>query len=447
MQEQFITVIKGSEVDEYLQSKGRWLLANIDQTIGWPEEKLIILFRGTKVALIPSTQEYYPAVAVLCRLSAHSNESKKLILHFLSSLCWCRPGKLHNVRWTSSSSMGQFNDFLRLKKGDTYMQMQACHFKPTYLPDPPDKKARLALAFYREGMSLENTAYAFLSFYKIVNLHNPKPDKQRQWLKRQIAELEKNKDLKDRINEIRADGNDPGEYLYKSCRCAVAHADINDITYDPENIDDEIRLYKDIPLIRQLAKLIIEKHFSVKSLHAVFQEHLYETAGFYPLLGKATIDKLKREAIPGRSIKLSNKFSLRIYGVKKLEAFENLTPRILSAVDGKIKFELHDDEHLILILIEIDFINNRLIFDLSNIKLSDNGTQKSANFIADFVVFQGKLFANGELEIWNATDNKILGRRDQFIPVNMFYAGDKALFAEEAKWREIAKSRSIDNNH
>lgn len=441
MHEQFVTVLKGSEVDDHLQSKGTWLLANIDQTIGWPEEKLIILFRETKVTLIPSTQEYYPAVAVLCRSSSHFNESKRLILHFLSSLCWYRPGKLHNVRWTNSSSMGQFNDYLRLKKGDSCMQMKAVNFKPTYLPDPPDKKARLALAFYREGMSLDNTAYAFLSFYKIVNLHKPKSDKQRQWLKGQIAELEKNKDLKDRIDEIRANGDDPGEYLYKSCRCAVAHADINDVTYDPEDIDDEVRLYQDTPLIRQLARSIIEKHFLVKSLQTVFKEHFYETAGFYPLLGKETIDKLKHEVIPRRSIKLSNKFSLRIYGVKRLEAFENLTPRVLSARDGKLKFELHDDERLILISIEVDFMNDRLIFDLSNITLSDNGTQKAANYIADIVVFQGKLFANGELEIWNTTDNKILGRRDQFIPVNMYYAGDDVLFAEEAKWREIAKSR------
>ena len=179
MQAQFVTIIKGIDVDEHLQRKGVWLLANVDQNIGWPTDKIIIVFRNIKISLIPSTEQYYPAAAVLCKTNVNLNENKRLLLHFLSSLAWTYPGKLHNVRWTNSSSTGQFNDYLRLEKSKANLQTQSVHFKPTYLPDPIDKKARLALAFYREGMSLENVAYSFLSFYKIINLHKPKADKQK----------------------------------------------------------------------------------------------------------------------------------------------------------------------------------------------------------------------------------------------------------------------------
>ena len=73
----------------------------------------------------------------------------------------------------------------------------------------------------------------------------------------------------------------------------------------------------------------------------------------------------------------------------------------------------------------------------------DNRTQKAADFFADVIVFKGKFIANGELEIWNFTDNILIGRLDPFIPVNMFYAGDKVLFEEEEKWRKIAISRKV----
>ena len=46
------------------------------------------------------------------------------------------------------------------------------HFDPDYLPDSTDRVFVWALAFYREGLSLErsNVAYATLSFFNIWNI-------------------------------------------------------------------------------------------------------------------------------------------------------------------------------------------------------------------------------------------------------------------------------------
>ena len=43
-----------------------------------------------------------------------------------------------------------------------------------YLPDPEDPRARLALALYREALGLNNDAYQYLGFFKILDILHAK---------------------------------------------------------------------------------------------------------------------------------------------------------------------------------------------------------------------------------------------------------------------------------
>ena len=59
-----------------------------------------------------------------------------------------------------------------------------------YLPEPSDKKARLAIALHREALGLEqnNLPYAFLGFTKILNLGGD-GKKQIEWINSEIGKL------------------------------------------------------------------------------------------------------------------------------------------------------------------------------------------------------------------------------------------------------------------
>ena len=61
-----------------------------------------------------------------------------------------------------------------------------------------------------------------------------------------------------RVNEIDSFGVDFGDYIYVSCRCAVAHAGQIDSTVNPDDIDDYRRITEDLPLIQEIAKNIIK---------------------------------------------------------------------------------------------------------------------------------------------------------------------------------------------
>lgn len=61
-----------------------------------------------------------------------------------------------------------------------------------------------------------------------------------------------------RVDEINSFGKDFGDYIYVSCRCAVAHANQIESTVNPDNVNDYRRITKDLPLIKEIAKDIIK---------------------------------------------------------------------------------------------------------------------------------------------------------------------------------------------
>jgi hypothetical protein len=46
-------------------------------------------------------------------------------------------------------------------------------FDLSYLPEPTDRKTQIALALMREGRGLNHAAYAFLSFYRVLEVALP----------------------------------------------------------------------------------------------------------------------------------------------------------------------------------------------------------------------------------------------------------------------------------
>ncbi len=67
-----------------------------------------------------------------------------------------------------------------------------------------------------------------------------------------------------RITTLQSIEPDVAKYLYVSGRCAVAHAYQSNVV-NPDDPADLIRLRKDLPVIRELARIAIEREFGVKS--------------------------------------------------------------------------------------------------------------------------------------------------------------------------------------
>jgi hypothetical protein len=271
-----------------LAAIGNWVVANVRSSVAWPLQVEVVDFRGRQIFLVPrstatvvvdgSTITHYPFAAVNLPVGTPFKDGCRLLSHFLSSLSWVEDGGITVEHWSGGSRAHPMGE-------SRVGGLVTSQFELDYLPDSNDQRVRWALAFFREGLSLErhNVAYATLSFFKILNIVANLGPKQKAWINSNFVNFGPHNHAKfeitRRLTELKNSGvTDIGDYLYASCRCAVAHAGTNP-TVDPENSDDLERLSKDLPLTRAMAAYVVEKELNVKSRHTVWAEHLYELAG------------------------------------------------------------------------------------------------------------------------------------------------------------------------
>lgn len=444
----YIPILFGKAATTFSKERGQWLLANVDQQIGWPLKKVMVIYRGRKVLLLPATKSQHAAAAILTK--GHTlnglKEGQTFLMQFLSALAWYHPAKLEIVEWSNSSTQGALTKHLRLPLNKR-AGMGHQFFRPTELPDPSDPKAQLALALFREGLSINHLGYSFLSFYKIINLRYDKEDRQKKWLKRSLPLIENLNHLKEIFKKIKSQHSDPVQYIYEACRCAVAHASMKKTTYNPESIEDEIRFYEIHPIMIALAKVMIEKEFGIKSTFTILGEHLYELEGFHQLLGEKISKSLKAcESLKLSDILLNTKISLRIWNKRKFKAFENLHVTVLTVNKGILTLSLSRD-NIIKFQLILDFPNEKLIFDPTQpINFNDDGTKNAALQLSNAYQFYSEFMGNPVLEVWETKANIILGRLLEYLPTvrpgqPMPHVIKQQCLIKMKEWQHIAKER------
>jgi hypothetical protein len=414
-----------------LAAIGNWVVANVRSSVAWPLQVQVVDFRGHRIFVVPrstatvvadgSTFTHYPFAAVNLPAGTAFRDGCQLLSRFLSSLSWVEGGGITVEHWSGGSRAHPMGE--SRMGGLVISQLEF-----DYLPDPIDQRVRWALAFYREGLSLEryNVAYATLSFFKILNIVANTGPKQKAWINGNFADFGSNGHVKfeitRRCTELTHSGvADIGEYLYASGRCAVAHAG-TDPTVDPENPDDMERLSKDLPLIRAMAAHVIEKELNVKSRHTVWREHLYELAGFQELLGPVITGRLKAKDATLTLNDLAAVPRIRI-GIKHRQSYaalDNLSPRNAVITDGKVELTMSSDDGFIEVDLALNFPDERMIFDIEDgFRVADDGSEHSARQIVSVLHFMSDYICNGKLQIFNAETGSLLGRKDAYIPMNI----------------------------
>jgi hypothetical protein len=100
------------------------------------------------------------------------------------------------------------------------------------------------------------------------------------------------------------------------------------------------------------------------------------------------------------------------------------------SAEGDIQFRL-----------ALDFGAERMIFDpFIDVRVRDTGTAASADRIHEVRRFWHDHFCNGQLHIFDATTGELLGRKDAYMPLNMYF-DNKGAAAELARWKALATER------
>ncbi|GAB1582448.1 hypothetical protein PPNSA23_23910 [Phyllobacterium phragmitis] len=393
------------------------MVAGVESIVGWPVRVVEVPFQDRTLYIIPATAntgEYnyntFPSVAVRLEVGERFEDGQVIISHFLSSLTWVSGQAVQAVNWGGGN-------LPRPTSGFSGMRTITDHFYYPYLPAPTGN-ARLALAFYREGLGLNHVAYQCLSFFKILNILHANPKDQIAWINQTIPHI-CNWEAKQRISLLQQTQNDLGGYLYGSNRCAVAHAG-GQPTADPEDPQDLRRLQDDLPLVRALAEYAIEHDFNVKSSATIYREHLYELEGFKGIFGLNRVQTIKDSGtLCEEEWPALPRLSLRLAFHDRYAPCENLTAKVMAVEDGRAKVWCDSEDGLFSIMAGLNFREERLEIDpLNAVTLRDDGSEHAMRLAAAFVKFHRSYFGNGILQVWNAETEVLLGRCDAFLPIN-----------------------------
>ena len=393
-----------------------WLIASIETGIPWADKDTEIIFKGQKVLLRTATTKRLPAICIdYDPTSTTFLEMHKFARELMSELCWVFPYSLAELHTSGAShcmDTGPGPKFLNTAVG----------FRVDFLPEVENPKAKLALAFYRESISINSVPYSFLGYWKIVSLlYSDGSIDQTNWLISTLGKLTEYRALQ-RLNELKATGATIEQivkgHLYGSRRCAVAHATTQ--TINPDDPSEEADVSKDLPLIKSVGEYAIEYEFGVKPLATFYKEHLYELAGFKQKLGYVT-DALKRgDSILATLVPSLPMIDLRIEGKPQLDTFQNWQLSIERVQEGILYLSCRSSDQLVLGLMRLNIRSERLEFEPWNdMVIHDNGSPVAAWALAEWMQFSHDLLSNGRLQVFESTTGKQLGRKDAYVAINI----------------------------
>lgn len=230
----------------------RWLHIGVLGGACWPTNESKITFGGHELILKPATKDTEQSVHI--NLKGISDiEAITLINRFLSILAWCDDQGMENFDGGSGNPIPVSVPRKPRAIGSSIVF-------PFNRNIEKNIKAQIALALYREGLTINSVPFAFLSYFKVLNIF---------WKDNELVEgirslLPKIEDYlaKERLDELKKTEHDIPKYLYVSGRCAIAHAHSNTIV-DPDNTTDLRRLSQDIWIVKAMAEYLIETELKV----------------------------------------------------------------------------------------------------------------------------------------------------------------------------------------
>ena len=240
----------------------RWLNVGVTGRACWPTDETVISFGGQELILKPATSDSEQSIHINLR-KISDLAALTLINRFLSVLSWCDDQAMQNDYGWSGNPVP-----VRVPLRSRAIGSSIAF--PFYRELEEDPKARLALALFREAITANSLPYEFLGYFKILNVIWK--DRFSEIGGRRINELIegirtslpmlRSTTCIERLDVLSATHTDIADYLYKSGRCAVAHA-YSDPIVDPDDVTDLRRLSSDLPIIKEIAENLIETEFKV----------------------------------------------------------------------------------------------------------------------------------------------------------------------------------------
>lgn len=419
-----------------IAKNGNWVVANLDTSLSWPVEAQKVEYLGDVFWLIPITHESFPAVAYDRNEGEELNAARSKVLRFLSALSWTEGSGIIVEQFTGGNlprPMGRQKEFGLVITKDLGL---------TYLPEPQDDRGRLALALMREGRGLNHPAYAFLSFYRVLECAIPDGKQRGTWFADNLEKIT-HRTARDALEKLKASGVvDLADHLYRSGRQAIAHAKAEPVI-NPDDASHDQRLQNELPIMLGLAEHAIENVLGIKTRHTIWRAHLYELSGFKERLGDDLVNRIIDgvEPEPGEMIDLPV-IDVELRRSEPFTALQGMKPVHVVVHNKMMQLVYSSPDELVQFVIVLDFPEERLRFEWSrDIVGRDDGTVAAATYAAELNRFIRDYIGNGELHIYDSDTRELISRVEAFLPTN-YWADHEALDERIARWKKEAEVRA-----
>lgn len=231
----------------------RWMNLGVSGQCGWPDRQLEVTFGRYRFVLMPRTKNNSASIHLETR-HAHQLAEMTAVNRFLSIVSWSYKDSLRNEYGWSG------NPIPVAVPAENLVRSINPRFLIRWSP-LQEPKQQLAVALYREAMSVNSLPFQFLGFFKIINVLHKSGPAQVSWIRETLPKLI-DSHLQERLVALHESEPDAAQYLYESGRCAVAHA-FADPLIDPDDLTDLRRLSADLHVVRALAEHLIEHELHV----------------------------------------------------------------------------------------------------------------------------------------------------------------------------------------
>lgn len=239
-----------------------WLNIAVIPKFSWPNVPIEIRFDGQVIVMSPPTEKLACRLALFDQDGVDIDAGGTVLSRFLSRMAWANNAGVSEVFFSGTNNPTEPG---RLGAGSFGRSEFATAEPPRfiYVPVARSSDAELALALYREALSLNSVPFALLSYFKILNIRLGSGAAQEAWIDANLDKISCPPAV-DRKKLLLQQHSSVGHYLYVQGRCAVAHAN-NSPLVDPDLYRDKRRMQDDLPLVKELAALFIEQELGVQS--------------------------------------------------------------------------------------------------------------------------------------------------------------------------------------
>jgi len=336
-------------------------------------------------------------------------------LQFLSEISWLYDTSVEILTFGGGGHKTPMNIINR-----RFSRVQNVILLEDYRKISRNQEDAIALGLFREGRSARSIYYSFLSYFKIINLHNSTGPSQISWINANIGHVKDSIALRT-MSELSKQGiSDIGDHLYRSGRCAIAHAYISDgkKIVNPNSFDDYARISQELPIIKDLSKTFIIRELALPTEIDLYKE--IQFIGFKSFFTKGQIEAIKNGSIRLSDLPELPSFTLRLYGIPiEYSCWRRLDMKPIKVQGGILTLCNAHQRWFVVCSIDLDFNSDETHFDAFNVAINPKKGIFRTRFFYDLRRFWVKYFLNGRIEIFRSDTKTLVARLPAYVPTNV----------------------------